>query len=203
MPEIIDARGLSCPQPVILAKKGVEKYGDVVVVVDNTTALENVKRMGSSSGCEVNVENPGDGTFKIHLKGTPGEKSPKTMESISCDRVSSSVSGPTVIVLNGDKMGRGDDELGTVLIKAFLHTLVDSNNIPDVIILYNTGVKLSAAGTDTVEDLKKLGESGVNILVCGTCVNFFGIKDQISAGAISNMYDIADTMMTAGRLITP
>ncbi|MCU0821910.1 MAG: sulfurtransferase-like selenium metabolism protein YedF [Spirochaetes bacterium] len=203
MSEIIDARGLSCPQPVILAKKGVEKHGDVIVIVDNTAALENVKRMGGNSGCEVSVENPGDGTFKIHLRGTPGEKADKEKESISCDWGSSSSSVPAVIVLAGDKMGKGNDELGTVLMKAFIHTLVDAGNTPETIILYNTGVNLAVKGSDTVDDLNKLEEAGAKILVCGTCANFFNIKDKLSAGTISNMYDIANAMIKAGRLIMP
>ncbi len=203
MPEIIDARGLSCPQPVILAKKGIEKHGEIIVLVDDTTALENVRRMGGSSGCKVDVEDPGDGTYKIHLKGRPGEKPEKSAEPTACNCGSSSVSGPTAIVLACDKMGRGNDELGAVLIKSFLHTLVDSASHPDTIILYNTGVKLALAGSDTAPDLKKLEESGARILVCGTCANYFEIKDKISAGTISNMYDIAGTMMTAGKVIMP
>jgi selenium metabolism protein YedF len=87
--------------------------------------------------------------------------------------------------------------------KAFIHTLVDSGSIPDTIILYNAGVELAVKDSDTAPDLKKLEEAGAKILVCGTCANFFEIKDKLSAGTISNMYDIANTMITAGRLIMP
>lgn len=197
MSEIIDAKGLACPQPVVLAKKALEKYGDITVIVDNTTALENVKRMGSNSGCDVSVEDTGDGTCKIHMKNKTG----KDVDTTACN--SASVSGATVIVFKGDKMGNGDDELGAVLMKAFIHTLVDSGSIPDTIILYNAGVKLAVKDSDTAPDLKKLEEAGAKILVCGTCANFFEIKDKLSAGTISNMYDIANTMITAGRLIMP
>ncbi len=106
-------------------------------------------------------------------------------------------------MLSHDRMGRGDDELGYVLIKAFLHTLPDLENLPDTLILYNTGVKLAVSDSDTVGDLKKLEELGVEILVCGTCTNFFGITEKIGAGKISNMYDIAGAMASSGRLVIP
>lgn len=112
-------------------------------------------------------------------------------------------SDPFVIVISENKMGRGNDELGTVLIKAFLHTLAGQVKKPDVMIFYNTGVKLTVQGSDVLDDLKQLESEGVQILVCGTCLNYFEIKDQLAAGIVSNMYDIAETMSSARLLLTP
>lgn len=112
-------------------------------------------------------------------------------------------SGPFVIVISEDKMGRGNDELGTVLIKTFLHTVAGQAKKPDVMIFYNTGVKLTVQGSDVLEDLKQLESDGVQILACGTCLNYFGIKDKLAAGIVSNMYDIVETMSSARRLLTP
>jgi len=112
-------------------------------------------------------------------------------------------SSPFVIVISENKMGRGNDELGIVLIKAFLHTVAGRAKKPDVIIFYNTGVRLTVQGSDVLEDLKQLESKGVQILVCGTCLNFFEIKDQLAAGVVSNMYDIVEIMSNAGRLLTP
>jgi selenium metabolism protein YedF len=112
-------------------------------------------------------------------------------------------SGPFVIVISENKMGRGNDELGTVLIKAFLHTVSDRVKKPDVMIFYNTGVKLTVQGSDVLDDLKQLESEGMQILVCGTCLNYFEIKDKLAAGIVSNMYDIVETMSSAGRLLTP
>lgn len=112
-------------------------------------------------------------------------------------------SGPFVIVISENKMGRGSDELGTVLMKAFLHTVAGQVKKPDVIIFYNTGVKLTVQGSDVLDDLKQLESEGVQILVCGTCLNYFEIKDKLDAGIVSNMYDIVETMSSAGRLLTP
>jgi len=112
-------------------------------------------------------------------------------------------SGPFVVVISENKMGRGNDELGAVLIKAFLHTVASQAQKPDVMIFYNTGVKLTVQGSDVLEDLKHLESEGVQILVCGTCLNYFEIKDKLSVGIVSNMYDIVETMSSAGRLLTP
>jgi selenium metabolism protein YedF len=112
-------------------------------------------------------------------------------------------SGSFVIVIPENKMGRGNEELGIVLIKAFLHTVAGQAKKPDVVIFYNTGVKLTVQGSDVLEDLKKLESEGGQILVCGTCLNYFEIKDQLAVGVVSNMYDIVETMSNAERLLTP
>ena len=100
-------------------------------------------------------------------------------------------------------MGRGNDELGYVLIRAFLHTVAGQEEKPDVMIFYNTGVKLTVQGSEVLDDLKQLESEGVQLLVCGTCLNYFEIKDKLAAGTVSNMYDIVETMSSAGRLIVP
>ena len=197
MAHTIDAKGLACPQPVILAKKVLDEHGDVIVVVDNQTAVENVTRMGKSRGCTVEVRSLPGGTSEIHL-------------SAGVDRVPSAKTGtakpqagPSVFVLSQDRMGRGDDDLGYVLIKAFLHTLTEIEQLPDTLIMYNTGAKLAAEGSEVLDDLRKLEEMGVEILVCGTCANYFGLSGKIGAGKISNMYDIAGAMASSGRLVMP
>lgn len=111
--------------------------------------------------------------------------------------------GPFVIVFSENRMGRGNNELGDVLIKAFVHTLCQQENKPDVIIFYNTGVKLAEKDSEVIDDLKQLAEAGAKLLICGTCANYFKISDRIGAGVISNMYDIAGIMCEAGRLVMP
>ncbi|HOO39553.1 MAG TPA: sulfurtransferase-like selenium metabolism protein YedF [Deltaproteobacteria bacterium] len=187
----IDARGLSCPQPVILTKKALEDHSEIVVIVDNETAQENVKRMAQSQGCKVTIERrKGD----IHLIISKG---------CSCEipDAAGSTQGPLVIVIGSDTMGRGDDELGSVLMKSFIHTLLETSPQADSIIFFNTGVRLAIQGSEVLEDLKTLTERGVKILVCGTCLGFFEIKDRLAAGIVSNMYDITETMTGAGRLV--
>jgi len=200
--KIVDARGLSCPQPVVLAKQALESSEKVKIIVDNETSLENVKRLAGKLGCDVSVEAKSGGIYEIQMiRGTDFNKNQEA-NSESCE-TSMSKSGPFVIVISENKMGRGNDELGTVLIKAFLHTVASQTRKPDVMIFYNTGVKLTVQGSDVLEDLKQLESDGVQILVCGTCLSYFEIKDKLSAGIVSNMYDIVEIMSSAGRLLTP
>lgn len=199
---IVDARGLSCPQPVVLAKKALASNKKVKVIVDNETALENVKRLGTKLGCDVSVADKSGGLYEIKI--TRGDDFNQDQLAVieSCE-TGSAQSGPFVIVISENKMGRGNDELGTVLIKAFLHTVAGQDKKPDVMIFYNTGVKLTVQGSDVLEDLKELENDGVQILVCGTCLNYFEIKEKLAVGIVSNMYDIVETMSSAGRLLTP
>lgn len=211
MKEIIDARGLACPQPVILTKKALEKYDELTVRVDNIAAVENVKRLAKSQGCRVTVEDEKDKTWNLHLLRESGTKvSQESLEppEIICDvqekvEGEPSISGPTVVLITSDCMGQGNEELGRLLMRGFFHTLPQLDKLPDSIILYNSGVKLTVKNSDVLEDLTQLAQAGVDILVCGTCVNYFNLMDQIGVGRISNMYDIAGAMTTAGRLVRP
>ncbi len=191
MARVIDARGLACPQPVILTKKALTEYSDIVVLVDDPIALENVKRLAASERCTIEEDRDGR-EFRIHI--TRGD---------SCTLAESVIphEGPVVVVIASDTMGRGEEELGTVLMKSFLHTLTEASKKPEVMIFFNTGVKLTTQGSEVLEDLDALSNTGVRILVCGTCLNYFDLKDKIASGAVSNMYDIVQTILTAGRII--
>lgn len=200
--KIVNATGLACPQPVVLAKEAIEKNETVKVIVDNDTALENVQRLGAKLGCAVTSEKKNNGTFEILLARKAGAPLPAQDIPVSCE-TSPASSGPFVIVCAEDKMGRGNDELGSVLIRAFLDTLCMQKEKPDVIIFYNTGVKLTIQGSEVLDDLKGLESLGVKMLICGTCLNYFDVKDKLGVGVVSNMYDIAETMSKAGRLLYP
>lgn len=204
MPEIINAKGLACPQPVILTKNALESHSDVVVLVDNTIAVENVKRFATSAGCSVEVADESEGIFKLKIKkdaateiNNQDSKKPLPAE------IPSASASPTVFSIISDTMGKGSDELGTILMKAFIHTVIDLEAGPDVMIFYNAGVKLAIEGSDVLDDLQKLEEKGIKILVCGTCANYFGITEKVAVGIISNMYDIADTLSRAGHIVQP
>ena len=205
MKKIIDAKGMACPQPVILTKKALEQQDSITVIVDNTAAVENVSRMGTKSGCAVDTEKREDGTFHVHLskqgKGTPhGSKEKSLIEPLD---YSCATAGHLVVVISADQMGRGNDELGYVLMRSFIHTLLTLDPHPETLIFYNTGVKLTVKDSEVLDDLKKIEASGVSILVCGTCLNYFGISGDLACGIVSNMYDITSSMAAAGRLVIP
>ena len=173
-------------------------------MVDNTVAMENVRRLGAKSGCEVTIDRKDDGTFHIHMSRAGGSIPAATIHvTTDASPDQSTCMGPFVVAISDNRMGRGSDELGFILIKSFLHTLLQMEPLPEKIIFYNSGVQLTTRDSEVIDDLRQLRDSGVEILVCGTCVNFFGLSDRIGIGTISNMYEIATSMSTAARLITP
>ena len=104
-------------------------------------------------------------------------------------------------MIASDRMGAGNDELGMVLMRSFLHTLGEAEQSPDTMIFFNTGVRLAAHGSEVLDDLRALCNKGVRMLVCGTCLGFFEMKDKLAVGQVSNMYDITETMLGAGKVI--
>jgi selenium metabolism protein YedF len=206
MQEIVDARGLGCPQPVILAKQALERHRRIVVLVNDPIAAENVRRLGVKMGCEITMDRKDDGDLHIHLSHSGTAQADASIEvAPEADRMSCAPghNETLVVVISENSMGRGNEELGYILIKAFLHTLLQLDRLPDRMIFYNTGVKLVVTGSDVLDDLHQLQNAGVDILVCGTCVNYFGLSDSIAAGRISNMFEIANAMTEAGKLIAP
>jgi len=208
MPVIVDARGLACPQPVILAKKAIVENEEVTVLVDNPIAVENIRRLAEKTACGFSVADKGGGRLEIALtrKGVTDLRpvdSEAIAEELTCASALEKGLGPFVVVLSDNHMGRGDDVLGDVLIRAFIHTLAQLKPLPATIICYNAGIKLAVKDSTVLNDLQQLEKAGVDILVCGTCVNYFGLGDQIAAGRISNMYDILETMAGASRLVRP
>lgn len=206
MSELVDAKGLACPAPVILTKKALDSHDEVTVLLDSTTALENVKRLASASGCSIEVSDQPGGIFAIHMRRqqagrTENDSTPEC--SICGEAAVQAVQGPSVFVITSDAMGHGNDDLGGLLMKAFLHTALDLEHGPDMVILYNTGVRFATVDSPALDDLKALEERGIKILVCGTCVNFFELGGRIGVGIVSNMYDIASALSTAGRIVKP
>jgi selenium metabolism protein YedF len=208
MKTTVDARGLACPQPVMLAKKAIEESEEVTVLVDNETAVENIRRLAVKTACGFSVTEKEGGVLEIALArtGVPG-RPPADAGAVDAEPAVAVApgkeTGPVVVILSDNRMGRGDDLLGDILIRAFIHTLLQLKPLPETIICYNAGVKLAAKDSVVLDDLQQLAQAGVDILVCGTCVNYFGLGDQVAAGHISNMYDILETMAGAARLLRP
>ncbi len=194
----VDARGLACPQPVINATKALETHDSIIVIVDNTTALENIRRMAIGRGCAVSDEKKSDGIYIAVEKQASTETSPGKDQAAAYDR---SIMGPRVLVISQDVMGKGDDELGKVLIKSFFHTLAETEPSPDIIIFLNSGVTLVVDGSEVIEDIQNLENKGKRILACGTCLDFFKVKDKLKAGSVSNMYEIKELMLSASSTI--
>lgn len=196
MPKVVDCRGLSCPQPVIRTKQALEETDKITVIVDNSAARDNVSRFVESQEGTVAIDDKKDGIYITVEKSTDGKHQEKAQSSKTPEH------GPIVVVVPNDQMGRGKRELGHILIRSFLHTLTELSNRPNTMIFFNTGVKLTVESSEILDDLHTLEQYGIEILVCGTCLDYFGLKDKIAVGQISNMYTIAESMLSAGRLVT-
>lgn len=193
----IDCRGKACPQPVITAKQALEqlKEGDVVIVVDNPASSENVERFARSQGCPVQVMKK-EGDYYLRLgKPRPGEGTASLQEGKKVRK--------TVAYINSQFLGIGDDALGAILMRAFLKTLLEMENKPNPLIFINSGVKLTSEGSEVLETLRTLAGGGVDILSCGTCLDFYGLKEKLRVGIVSNMYDIARSLLEADTIIRP
>ena len=133
------------------------------------------------------------------LSGTAPEAPAE--EAITC-AVDSRRKG-MLVVLSANTMGTGDERLGTSLMKAFVFALTKQDQLPDTILCYNSGAYLTCEGADTLEDLKLLESEGVTVLTCGTCLDFYGLKEKLAVGGVTNMYDIVERMENAAQIIKP
>ena len=193
--KIVDARKKACPQPVIMTKKEVDGGAEeITVIVDNETAKINVTKFGTQLKYTVTAEDKDDGTYIVLKKS--GENKEQT-EIIS--EIKNKNAG---YFITSDKLGKGSDDLGRILMKSFLYTLSETKPYPDFLIFLNSGVKLTTEGSESVDDLIKLKEGGVKIVSCGTCLDFFEIKSKLRVGSVSNMYDIVDMISSSTNTIT-
>lgn len=188
----VDAIGQVCPVPIIMTKNALKdiEEGQVEVSIDNRISLENLQKMSKEMGYDYTVEESGD-IFKIVIN--------KMRESVELRESEEN----TVVVIDSLHMGKGDVELGRILMKGFIYTLSEIEELPKTILFYNEGVKLAIEGAESLQDLKSLEERGVEILSCGTCLNFYGITEKLRVGSVTNMYTILERQMKATRVIKP
>ncbi|MDN4754977.1 sulfurtransferase-like selenium metabolism protein YedF [Porphyromonadaceae bacterium W3.11] len=201
----IDTRGKLCPLPLIMLKQGMAANPaetHFTVLTDNPTSCGNLKDFihDHGYGCtEVQME----GYTSLSIEVTPNSHiTPQTTNSTPSITSTPSSRGAT-IQLSSNKMGQGSDELGEVLILAFLNALLGSDALPKEIICYNSGVQLALRGTTTSEKLLELEKKGVKIILCGTCVDYFGIKSELALGQITNMLSIYEHLSSAEKIIKP
>lgn len=186
----VNAKGLACPQPVILTKKALEEIteGEVVTVVDNITARENITRLAANLNYEYEVSD-GEGCHYIKIKKT-------AKETEAADKKDS-----IVIVITSDKLGQGDEALGKVLMKSYTYALSETNPLPTAVIFLNSGVRLTSAGSEVLDNLDKLYKAGVELISCGTCLDFYNLKDKLAIGIVGNMYSIIEKMNSSAKVI--
>lgn len=200
MKHILDARGLTCPLPVINTKKeleGVNIGENIEVIVDNEIAVQNLTKFANVQGFPVSSSKVSDDEFHVNI--SKGEKAVEE-EKVICEP---DKKDNFVIVISSDKMGEGNEVLGHKLLKAFIFAVTKQDKLPKTMLFYNMGAHMTCEGSEVLEDLKLLESEGVEIMTCGTCLDFYGIKEKLCVGTVTNMYDIAETMEKASKIIKP
>jgi len=197
----LDCRGLACPQPVLATKAELEAAtAAFLVIVDSEASCTNVRRFAESQGARVSVARQGD---DHRLTIEPGHVPKAVAEpEVVCPREDAKRKD-LVVLVSSEGVGRGDDRLGGILMAAFLDTLGHFEGEVSHVIFVNAGAKLAVEGSPVLDQVRQLEQVGAQVLVCGTCLNFFGIMDKLAVGRVSNMYAIIETLTQAGRIIQP
>jgi selenium metabolism protein YedF len=202
----VDARGLVCPQPVLETKRVLDQseVQTFRLLVDNSASRDNVARFARSQGCSVEIADQEGPDFAVTITrsgATAVAASPA--EYLTCPASEPAAVSRTVVYIGSDSMGKGDQVLGEKLMRGFLRTWIDNRPLPWRMILINSGVKLATVDEDAVEALNLLGEKGVEILSCGTCLQHFGLEDQLKVGKVTNMYEVIESLNSASKVISP
>ncbi|MGE5380266.1 MAG: sulfurtransferase-like selenium metabolism protein YedF [Methylocystaceae bacterium] len=190
----VDARGLTCPQPVVLTKREFDQgAAEITTLVDNEAACENLTRLGQSLGCEVMVNTEKDGYSVILSRNT---------DEAVVGRVEVLPTANDVVLIASEYFGRGEAELGAVVMKSFLYALNEAPERVKTMIFMNSGVKLVSEGSPVIDLLQSIAGKGIEVYACGTCLDFHHLKEHLAVGKITNMYSALEMMQQAGKVLT-
>ena len=197
----VDARGDACPLPVVKAKNTIKELngaGQVEVLVDNEIAVQNLTKMAQQKGYTSRAEKRAAQEYRVVL--TVGDAAAETPAPAVC---APDTRTDTVVAIGSNQMGVGAEELGKTLLKVFVFALTQQDQLPRTVLFYNGGASLTCEGSPMLEDLKTLEAEGVEILTCGTCLNYYGLTEKLAVGGVTNMYVIAEKLTQAGNVVKP
>ncbi len=207
----VNALGDACPIPVVKTKNAIKELngaGTVETLVDNEIAVQNLTKMANQKGFGVKSEKIADDQFKVTME--VGESvAADAKASMAGDNEEQCLVTPggqkknIVVAITSPLMGHGNDELGGVLIKGFIYALTQQDVLPTTILFYNGGATLTTEGSASIEDLKSLEALGVEILTCGTCLNYYKLSDKLLVGGVTNMYEITEKLINADLIVKP
>ena len=192
---LVNALGDACPLPVIKTMHALKELGGagtVEVLVDNEIAVQNLTRLADNKHCTIETEKRSEKEYRVTI--TAGEETLCTIPTAQ---------KKVVVVISADHMGEGNDELGKILLKGFLFALTQQEKLPSTILFYNGGASVTCEGSASLDDLRTLSKLGVEILTCGTCLNYYGLSDKLQVGEVTNMYVIAEKKMQADLILRP
>lgn len=204
----IDARKLNCPQPLILSKKALEEgENEIIVLVDNDTPKQNILKYCNKMGYVADAAEK-DGHIEIKIVKTTGNSpqakiaSEKAYEINEAQAELREIGGKKIYFIGTNLLGSGSEDLGKILMKGFIYTLTQVEPYPETIVFINSGVKLACESSDSIDDLSKLLQAGTKIVSCGTCLDFYLLKDKLKVGEISNMYDIVEIISGSNNVMS-
>ena len=206
MIKYVNAIGDTCPLPVVKAKNAIKELngaGIVEVKVDNEIAVQNLGKMAQQKGYGFKSEKNGPAEFTVTLEVGEAAAATGVADIPEVCAVVPAAQKKVVIAINSDRMGHGHDELGKVLMKGFIFALTQQDVLPSAVLFYNGGATLTVEGSASLEDLKNLADQGVEILTCGTCLNYYNLSDKLAVGEVTNMYAIVEKLTTADLVVMP
>ncbi|HSN57558.1 MAG TPA: sulfurtransferase-like selenium metabolism protein YedF [Candidatus Sulfomarinibacteraceae bacterium] len=204
----LDVRDLACPGPVLKLRELLDAgERELAFWVADELCRSNVTRFAASRKVATAVEPRDDGTFLVTFRAGDDAAGARADEEelLACDlpETAAVAAGPRVVQITSTTMGSGDDELGALLMRSFLKTQGQLATPPDAVIFYNDGVKLCCAGSPLIDDLRGLEAAGIEIIACGTCLNYFSLADRLEVGRVTDMLEIASRLAGAGRIVRP
>ena len=185
----------------------MSESGIVTVLVDNEIAVQNLTKFAKQRNFEVSSTKKAEKEYEVQIRVVKGNDEPKNVANeqeqgeVSC--IEDGRKKGLLVVLSANTMGAGDEKLGKSLMKAFVFALTKQDILPETILMYNSGAYLACEGADTLEDLKSMEAEGVNIMTCGTCLDYYGLKEKLAVGTVTNMYDIVGAMEAAKTIVRP
>lgn len=197
---VVNAVGDACPIPVVKATQAlreVKEAGTVEVHVDNEIAVQNLTKLASSKNLKSFAEKKADKLFVVTIT----VDGPVNGDGNDCASCAADKRNNTVVAIASEHLGHGEAELGKILMKGFLFAVSQLEELPKTILFYNGGAKLTVEGSASLEDLKNMEAQGVEILTCGTCLDFYGLKDKLAVGSVTNMYTIVEKLANADKVI--
>ena len=200
----VNAIGDTCTIPVVKTLNAIKALTapDVVeTMVDNEIAVQNLTRMANQKGFAVKSEKLSETEFRVTITVGQIAEAAVAEEEVVCHIPSGKKN--TVAVFSSKAMGEGSEELGTALMKGFIYALSQQEELPSTLLFYNGGASITCEGSVSLEDLKSMEAQGVEILTCGTCLNFYGLTDKLAVGQVTNMYTIVEKMTGADLLVKP
>lgn len=203
--KIVDTKGQLCPAPLIAAKKALRETPEgesFIVLTDNITSFNNLSRFLKDNNTGFSVIEA-DGIWTMTVTRLSGNEVYTKSEDYCAPEIAHFEKGDYIVVISSDKMGEGDSDLGHLLLENFIKALKDLDRLPQKIVFYNKGVTIVTKASPVIDHLSDLEKMGVELLICATCAGYYKLEEEVGAGILSNMYAIAESMASAGKIIRP